>query len=320
MTFEEVYKDSKELRDRFSSLMNEMVKKTEPEKTDPSDPISIELNSLFTQLKEKEEPFLNDFLTLNVLKTYYPIACFFTKYFEYLRKTGKTDTKEYDDNMVAMMLVFSQAQRDMLEMEKSILLPFSMRHGLNEDDMVKKLKNLGVEPSVKYDSAFEQIFAKDVPEDSSLDAKGIKEVVSLQMSKFNEILDLIATPGFDAENSNESKATLVKLYDELAAIEETNVRQILAAMLYQAFIPIKLFEEKVLSDNLALIRGTAGPLKDRFTKMMDELKQASEKFFTFRDYFIKSFCERHDLDLSEVLEEVFEKIDTYKNINIRDTD
>jgi len=320
MTFEEAYEGSRELRDRFSSLMSEMVKKPAGERMDPSDPLTIELNSLLVELKEKEQQFFDEFFEQTVLKTYYPVSIFFTRYFEFLRNADNTDAKKFDEDMVTLMLLFAETQREFLQMEKTLFLPFSMRHGVNKDDMVEKLKNLGVEPSVKYDSAFEEIFSKNIPEGSSLDPEGIKEVVTLQMSKFNEILDLIATPGFDAENSNESKAALVKLYDELAAIEETNVTQILNAMLYQAFFPVKLFEEKVFSENLARLRETAGPLKDRFTVMMDELKHATEKYMTMRDYFIKSFCGRHDLDLNAVLEEVFEKIDTYKNFRVSNTD
>ncbi len=316
MTFEETYSNSNELRNRFRFLMEELKGKGDLEKMDHEDPFYGDFIATMKELKELEIPFLDDFSKQNILKTFYPVIVFFTKYYDFLRTTEKTDTKEYDAKMTEMMLLLANSQHEMLMIDAGELMPFSIRHGFKEDDLVDKLKSLFLEPSVKYHSVLEEIFSRNLETGSTVNPEEIKELLTRQMAKYDEILDLLATPGFDTDTSEESREALSKLYDELISIEQTDVQQIFNSMLYQTFVSVRLFEEMVYSDNVALLRGTAGPLKNRFTKMMDDMKYASEKYFTFRDEFLSTFCDRHGLDLKKALNEVFKEIDIYKNLRI----
>ncbi len=316
MTFEETYRSSQELRERYRSIVDDLKIDHILKDLDPSDPLYIEFLTTSEQLKELEIAFLDDFFKQNILKTFYPVIVFFTKYYEFLRTTEKTDTKEYDGKMTEMMLLFAHSQHKLLLTYASELMPFSVRHGFKEDDLVDKLKSLFLEPSVKYHSVLEEIFSRNLENGSTVNAEEIKELLTRQMAKYDEILDLMATPGFDPDSSEESKESLLKLYEELIDIELTNVPQIFTTLLIRAFLPLQKFEELVFADNVSMIKGTAGPLKNRFTKLMDDMKDASEKFFIQRDVFFKSLCERHDLDFNSALDEIFEKIDTYKNLEI----
>lgn len=316
MTFEETYRSAQELRDRFRSLAEELKGKGDLDKMDHADPFYGDFIATLKELKEVEEPFLDDFYRQNILKTFYPVITFFTKYYEFLRATETTGTKEYDHKMTEMMLLLAHSQHEMLQIDASELMPFSVRYDLKEDEMVNKMKSLFLEPSVRYQSVLEEIFSRNLQDESNIDAAEIKELLSRQMAKYDEILDLIATPGFDSQGSEEEREELLALYDGLIEIEQTNVPQIFTSLMIKAFLPLQKFEELVFADNVSLIKGTAGPLKNRFTKMMDDMKHASESFFTQRDYFLKPFCERHNLDFNSAFDEVFEKIDIYKNLEV----
>ncbi len=104
--------------------------------------------------------------------------------------------------------------------------------------MVDKLKSLFLEPSVKYHSVLEEIFSRNLENGSTVNAEEIKELLTRQMAKYDEILDLMATPGFDPDSSEESKESLLKLYEELIDIELTNVPQIFTTLLIRAFLPL----------------------------------------------------------------------------------
>lgn len=314
MTFEEVYKSGSDLRDEYSSFMiKEMHRRKEG---GVGEEAIATLDRMGEELVRMEKPHLHEFHRQEILKLIYPVMGFLSELYDYLRRAQLPDKGDDDTEALKLLLSLGHSQYDMLEQMKISFTPFVFRHSIPVVDSLKILMSLGVDPFNKYQGALQQLSQELNPENLSLPKKELEDLGTRHMEKIKEMLEIISTPGFNYEEDPKSKEYLDRVFTELSNIESGHVPLLLDMMLSQMVFPVQMFEEKIFKMIQSIIKKILPQAQDSYQEISGELKDASKKFLTARDYIFEPFCKRNGIDPDKVIGDFFEKIDRYKEMEL----